>query len=223
MATTALFDDKEPLPSKAANITGSERAALGSTPASKRFPERLFDLLNAEAAPRSLYWLPGGKAFAIEQESFAPEILDRYFQATKFASFVRRLHKWYVTDSCFSFVSLYVTSHFESLQMPRSSFLHFVFRGFRRETRGFRKEIGPELSRSVIAFSHDHFQKDAPHRLGEMEEVARKYAASPPRQRCPAPARPAIPSPAGIATGRPGAAAGPQMTAKETIFLPKGI
>ena len=62
----------------------------------KRFPDRLFELLNTEVAPASLYWLPGGKAFAIEQENFDKKVLDKYFQATKFASFVRRLHKWYV-------------------------------------------------------------------------------------------------------------------------------
>ena len=71
-------------------------ASIGS-PASaslKRFPDRLYELLNIEAAPESLYWLPGGKAFAIEQENFSSQVLDRYFQATKFSSFVRRLHKW---------------------------------------------------------------------------------------------------------------------------------
>jgi HSF-type DNA-binding len=60
----------------------------------KRFPDRLYELLNADSAPSSLYWLPGGKAFAIDQDNFATEVLDRYFQATKFASFIRRLHKW---------------------------------------------------------------------------------------------------------------------------------
>jgi len=59
----------------------------------RRFPERLYELLSTEAAPKSLYWLPGGKAFAIEQENVSA-VLDKYFQATKFASFIRRLHKW---------------------------------------------------------------------------------------------------------------------------------
>jgi hypothetical protein len=53
-----------------------------------------------------------------------------------------------------------------------------MIRGFRRETRGFRKEIGPELSRSVIAFCHELFQKDAPHRLADMEEVTKRAHVS---------------------------------------------
>ena len=51
-------------------------------------------------------------------------------------------------------------------------------RGFRRETRGFRKEIGPELSRSVIAFSHTLFQKEAPDLVLQMVEVAKKIQPS---------------------------------------------
>lgn len=69
-------------------------AASALSEKTKRFPDRLFELLNTEAVPASLYWLPGGKAFAIEQEDFDKKVLDKYFQATKFASFVRRLHKW---------------------------------------------------------------------------------------------------------------------------------
>ncbi|CAB9500198.1 HSF-type DNA-binding [Seminavis robusta] len=136
------LDSPEPLSDskKAAQSKGSELVGTGS----KRFPDRLYELLNNEAAPSSLYWLPGGKAFAIEQVTFAKEVLDKYFQATKFASFVRRLHKW----------------------------------GFRRETRGFRKEIGPELSRSVIAFCHDQFQKDDPELVLQMEEAAKKQPPS---------------------------------------------
>ena len=67
---------------------------IGATTMLKRFPDRLYELLNAEVAPGSLYWLPGGKAFAIDQTTFASEVLDKHFQATKFASFIRRLHKW---------------------------------------------------------------------------------------------------------------------------------
>lgn len=74
----------------------SPLVALGATAGGKRFPDRLYELLHTDAAPKSLFWLPGGKAFAIEQETFSSEVLDKYFQATKFASFVRRLHKWYV-------------------------------------------------------------------------------------------------------------------------------
>jgi HSF-type DNA-binding len=139
---------------------------------SKRFPARLFELLNTEAAPRSLYWLPGGKAFAIEQETFASEVLDRYFQATKFASFVRRLHKWCVSNTVNSESFKYprhIANRTYTLAFAPPVFIH---RGFRRETRGFRKEIGPELSRSVIAFCHELFQQNAPHRVSEMEEVA---------------------------------------------------
>lgn len=78
-------------PEAASNLSLPE---IGAATGLKRFPDRLYELLNTEAAPDSLYWLPGGKAFAIDQDNFATEVLDKYFQATKFASFIRRLHKW---------------------------------------------------------------------------------------------------------------------------------
>jgi len=138
----------------------------------KRFPDRLIELLNTEAADKSLYWLPGGKAFAIEQQSFSKEVLDKFFQATKFSSFVRRLHKWYVPCS----VKLTAFSWTSSRYLTHHAFSQ-TNRGFRRETRGFRKEHGPDFSRSVIAFSHDLFQKDAPHLVEQMEEIAKKQQA----------------------------------------------
>ena len=78
----------QPAASNESNLLGP------ATTGAKRFPDRLYELLNSEAAQESLYWLPGGKAFAIEQAGFASKVLDKYFQATKLPSFIRRLHKW---------------------------------------------------------------------------------------------------------------------------------
>ena len=56
------------------------------------FPRLLMKLLNEEAAGDALWWLPDGKAFAIDPKTVPSKILDKHFRGTKFSSFIRRLH-----------------------------------------------------------------------------------------------------------------------------------
>jgi hypothetical protein len=56
------------------------------------FPQYLMKLLNDEVAPAALWWLPDGQAFALDPKKIDSQVLDKYFQKTKYSSFIRRLH-----------------------------------------------------------------------------------------------------------------------------------
>jgi HSF-type DNA-binding len=56
------------------------------------FPQYLMKLLNDEVAPTALWWLPDGQAFALDPKRIDGQVLDKYFQKTKYSSFIRRLH-----------------------------------------------------------------------------------------------------------------------------------
>lgn len=61
------------------------------------FPERLMNLLSSQheiTVKRSLFWLPGGEAFALVPNTFYETVLSKFFQGTKFESFTRKLNRW---------------------------------------------------------------------------------------------------------------------------------
>jgi hypothetical protein len=58
------------------------------------FPEKLMDLLEEESAKDVMWWLPGGDAFTIVPKNFSENVLDKFFQGTKFESFTRKLNRW---------------------------------------------------------------------------------------------------------------------------------
>jgi len=61
----------------------------------KNFPSKLFDVIADEANSDIIMWLPGGKAFVIQDKKrFASEILPRYFKQSQFTSFTRKLTRW---------------------------------------------------------------------------------------------------------------------------------
>ncbi|CAB9506798.1 HSF-type DNA-binding [Seminavis robusta] len=75
--------------------TAMKSSATGSSDAEARanlFPQYLMKLLNDDVAPEALWWLPDGKAFAIDPKKIDGQVLDKYFQKTKYSSFIRRLH-----------------------------------------------------------------------------------------------------------------------------------
>ena len=52
----------------------------------------LMEILNDEVATDAIWWLPGGKAFAVDPDVTPSKILNVYFNGTKIASFVRQLN-----------------------------------------------------------------------------------------------------------------------------------
>lgn len=65
---------------------------------SKRFPCKLMQILNDDAYPDIVAWLPHGRGFTIaDKKRFAEEVLPRYFKKSKFPSFNRKLNRWKFT------------------------------------------------------------------------------------------------------------------------------
>jgi hypothetical protein len=61
---------------------------------SSSFPERLMELFEGDVAKDAMWWLPGGDAFALSPDLFPDQVLQKYFQGTKFESFTRKLNRW---------------------------------------------------------------------------------------------------------------------------------
>jgi len=58
----------------------------------KELPVVLMKILDEKMAPDAMWWLPCGKAFAINTGTAPGKILDKYFNGTKLTSFVRQLN-----------------------------------------------------------------------------------------------------------------------------------
>jgi hypothetical protein len=63
---------------------------------SATFPERLMELLEEKMEPEALWWLGESDCFCIDPKRFPDQVLNKYFQGTKFESFTRKLNRWYV-------------------------------------------------------------------------------------------------------------------------------
>lgn len=61
----------------------------------KSFPEKLWDVLSRCSDEDCVAWLPDGNSFVIvNDELFVQKILCKAFKASKYSSFVRKLHRW---------------------------------------------------------------------------------------------------------------------------------
>ena len=80
-----------PKPEAGATLANQEPSSVTQT-----FPQRLMEMLDMEVAPAALWWTEDGKAFAIDLSKFE-DVLHHHFQATKYASFTRKLNKWCVS------------------------------------------------------------------------------------------------------------------------------
>jgi len=60
------------------------------------FPERLMDLLEKGVAKDAMWFLSRGDGFAVVPKLFSEQVLDKFFQGSKYESFTRKLNRWYV-------------------------------------------------------------------------------------------------------------------------------
>lgn len=61
----------------------------------KSFPEKLISILIETPNAEAVNWLPDGKSFVIlNPETFIDEVLNKVFKEVKYASFIRKLHRW---------------------------------------------------------------------------------------------------------------------------------
>jgi hypothetical protein len=63
--------------------------------APKTFPQVLMDIMSNEEDSDTISWLPHGRSFIIyKKKRFGSAVLPKYFKATKFTSFTRKLNRW---------------------------------------------------------------------------------------------------------------------------------
>lgn len=61
----------------------------------KSFPEKLMQAMMENADEEAVAWLPDGKSFVIvNPDLFCNDVLNKIFKESKYASFVRKLHRW---------------------------------------------------------------------------------------------------------------------------------
>lgn len=61
----------------------------------KTFPEKLMHALIDHSDEEAVAWLPDGKSFVIvNPDLFCEDVLSNVFKISKYASFVRKLHRW---------------------------------------------------------------------------------------------------------------------------------
>ena len=88
--TLAVPKEEAPTKSKRGSKGTSEKKRKAKT-----FPEKLMQAMMEYGDEEAVAWLPDGKSFVIvNPELFCNEVLSRFFKESKYASFVRKLHRW---------------------------------------------------------------------------------------------------------------------------------
>lgn len=78
-----------------AGSDGGDNNPESDDQASKSFPQKLMEILSDEHHAEIISWLPHGTGFQIhKKKTFAADILPRFFKASKFTSFTRKLNRW---------------------------------------------------------------------------------------------------------------------------------
>jgi hypothetical protein len=83
----------ESAPISSDSIASNKSGGTSNHQPQQSLPQTLMKLLQDESAPEALWWLPGGKEFAIDANVFPSKVLEVYFPGCKYASFIRRVHK----------------------------------------------------------------------------------------------------------------------------------
>ncbi|KAG7351991.1 HSF-type DNA-binding protein [Nitzschia inconspicua] len=81
-----------------ASLTQPRNAGTGSSSKRKRkqtFPEKLMQAIMDHGNDETVAWLPDGKSFVVvSPDRFCCDVLSKVFKEAKYASFVRKLHRW---------------------------------------------------------------------------------------------------------------------------------
>lgn len=74
---------------------GAAAAGKEKKKRAKTFPEKLMQSMMEYADEEAVAWLPDGKSFVIvNPDLFCSAVLNKVFKESKYASFVRKLHRW---------------------------------------------------------------------------------------------------------------------------------
>eukprot|EP00526_Cylindrotheca_closterium_P009350 CAMPEP_0113609668 /NCGR_PEP_ID=MMETSP0017_2-20120614/4618_1 /TAXON_ID=2856 /ORGANISM="Cylindrotheca closterium" /LENGTH=426 /DNA_ID=CAMNT_0000518509 /DNA_START=19 /DNA_END=1299 /DNA_ORIENTATION=- /assembly_acc=CAM_ASM_000147 len=93
---TVKADDEEKLSASDPKIESESKLLKDlDDEAPKTFPQILMEILNNEEESDTIAWLPHGRSFIIyKKKRFAAHTLPKFFKATKFTSFTRKLNRW---------------------------------------------------------------------------------------------------------------------------------
>lgn len=75
-----------------ASSNGGVSSAANKDQQAFKLASSLMKLLNDESVPKALWWLDN-KNFAVDPKHFQGQVLDPHFRGTKYASFLRTMHK----------------------------------------------------------------------------------------------------------------------------------
>jgi hypothetical protein len=76
-------------------IEESEEPRKDKKKRAKTFPEKLMQALIEYGVEDAVAWLPDGKSFVVvNPDAFVANVLSPVFKQAKYASFVRKLHRW---------------------------------------------------------------------------------------------------------------------------------
>jgi hypothetical protein len=93
---TPCHGRRNEVPATQAGTAAGSKAPVGS--GSKRnmetFPEKMMQILESAEYEDAIWWNPDRVGFSIVPKKFTEKVLTKYFQGTKFESFVRKLNRW---------------------------------------------------------------------------------------------------------------------------------
>ena len=133
------------------------------------FPDKLMSLLDSDKVTEAMRWLRDGDAFCIAPSVFSEQVLDKYFQGTKFESFTRKLNRWYVVV----YTSMGNTIEGMMILSPLSLILRF---------RGFKRVAGQKVPPNTIAYYHKDFVRGSRKLLKNMNGGKKKMISARERQ-----------------------------------------
>jgi hypothetical protein len=77
------------------NNSTSKQGKKDKKKRAKTFPEKLIQAMIENSDEEAVAWLPDGKSFVIvNPDVFCDDVLNKVFKESKYASFVRKLHRW---------------------------------------------------------------------------------------------------------------------------------
>jgi hypothetical protein len=140
--STLLSEEHESSTKKSGKAKKKE--ALDKKKRAKSFPEKLMQVMIEHGKESAVAWLPDGKSFVVvDPDIFCSEVLNKIFKRSKYASFVRKIHR-YVNEKRNAALGIPVCVLTVSVVFPCSSW------GFVRLTSGTGTDC----------FHHPQFQRN---------------------------------------------------------------
>jgi len=109
------------------------------------FPERLMELLNEGVARDSMWWLEDGNGFCVVPKLFAENVLNKYFQGTKFESFTRKLNRWGFKRAAGQHIPQHTIAYYHThFQRGKPELLKTMSGGKKKDSAAHEKTIGKQ-------------------------------------------------------------------------------